>query len=442
MIPIVTPAEMRVIDASANEPIDVLIERAGWHVARRARAMLGGVYGRRVLALAGPGNNGADARAAARVLTAWGAHVTVLPPDVGSLGEADLVIDGAFGTGMNRPYEPPSNDADVPVLAIDTPSGVDGLTGAVNGAALAADHTVTFAALKPGLLVSPGANLVGEVEVVDIGLDTTGAAAWLVEEHDVATWLPLRLRDAHKWTRSVFVVGGSGGMYGAPLLASQAALRSGSGIVWCGLPGQLAPGIASEVVFRELPGNGWSAAALSDVERFGAVALGCGMDVDVATEVTAFIAECPVPVVVDGGAIRGLGQGVTLNPSVVLTPHDAEFEALAGSRPGQDRFAAARALAASTGATVLLKGPTTIVASPDGTCLAANAGDQRLATAGTGDVLAGIIASLLAAGLAPPRAAAAGAWLHGRAGQTQAAAGFVASDLMQGLRVVLADLWA
>ena len=173
MIPIVTPEEMAAIDAAAPEPVDVLIERAGSAVARMARQMLGGTYGRRVNVIAGKGNNGNDGRAAARILDAAGVRVRMFdaancPP---GLPDADLVIDAAYGTGFRGEWRAPRVGA-APVLAVDIPSGVNGLTGEASRGALPADRTVTFAALKPGLVLAAGRNLAGDVEVVDIGLDT------------------------------------------------------------------------------------------------------------------------------------------------------------------------------------------------------------------------------------------------------------------------------
>jgi NAD(P)H-hydrate epimerase len=152
------------------------------------------------------------------------------------------------------------------------------------------------------------------------------------------------------------------------------------------------------------------------------------------------IDETDMPLVLDGGALRLLGTYPALRSNIVLTPHDGEFTALTGERPGADRFAAARDLAQRTGATVLLKGPLTIVAAPNGRCLVANRGDQRLATPGTGDVLAGTVGAMLAGGLEPAEAAAVAAWLHGEAGRTQASVGMVASDLLSGLSQVMSGL--
>jgi len=442
MIPIVTPMEMREIDANAADSLDELIARAGWHIARRARALLGGVYGRKVVVIAGPGNNGADGRVAASLLQGWGVHVTVVAPDVGRIEACDLIIDGAFGTGMNRQYRSPAIPDSIPVLAIDTPSGVDGLTGELLGQPIRAHHTVTFAALKPGLLLAPGSQFAGEIEVVDIGLNTASANAWLFTEADASPLLPLRSHDDHKWKRSLYVVGGSAGMYGAPLLASRAALRAGCGIVWCALPGQKPPAMATEVVFQELEAASWHTAVVAQADRFGAIVVGCGLGLadEAQTSLWGLIEETRLPLVIDGDGLRLLGRRPTLRPNIVLTPHDGEFTSLAGEPPRADRFASARSLAAATGATVLLKGPTTIIARPDGHCLVSSAGDSRLATAGTGDVLAGVIGSYLAAGLTPQNAAALGAWIHGHAGLSQTSFGMVASDLVDGLATVAAKL--
>jgi ADP-dependent NAD(P)H-hydrate dehydratase / NAD(P)H-hydrate epimerase len=181
MIPIVTPAEMNEIDRAAPEPVETLIGRAGAATARVAMAMLGGGYGRRVVVLAGPGNNGADGRDAARHLAGRGVRVTV--HDLGALPDridgVDLVIDAALGTGARPGFEAPQVAPRIPVLAVDLPSGLDGLTGEAGDGVLPADRTVTFAALKPGLVLEPGRSLAGDVEVADIGLDTSTARAWV-----------------------------------------------------------------------------------------------------------------------------------------------------------------------------------------------------------------------------------------------------------------------
>ena len=200
MIPVVTPAEMAEIDAASPEAVDVLVGRAGAAVARAVLEELGGSYGRRVVVLAGPGSNGADGRVAAERLEQRGVRTVVVDaldaPE--RLPPADLVVDAAFGTGLRRPFEPPQTSS--PVLAVDLPSGLDGLTGVAMGAPMGAVRTVTFAALKPGLLLGEGPGLAGRVEVADIGLDVSGAGAFLVEDSDISGLVPMRRPDAHSGT--------------------------------------------------------------------------------------------------------------------------------------------------------------------------------------------------------------------------------------------------
>jgi len=309
---------------------------------------------------------------------------------------------------------------------------------------MAADRTVTFAAMKPGHLLADGPELAGEIEVVDIGLDVERAAAHLIEARDVAAWYPSRARQSHKWQSAVCVVGGSPGLEGAAALTARAALRTGAGYVRWSAPGGV-PSIAKplEVVGVDLPGDGWAEPVLADLHRFRAVTVGNGLGLDASSaDVRRLVAGAEVPVVVDADAITLLGRDAAdvARTTSVFTPHDAEFERLTGARPDDDRFAAVRAAAASLGAVVLLKGPTTLVARPDGAVLAAAAGDARLATLGTGDVLTGVIGALCALGLDPHRAAAAGAFLHGDAAALGWRRGLVASDLFELLPAALDHL--
>ena len=461
MLPIVTPDEMRAIDAAAPEPADVLIERAGWAVARTATRMLGGTYGRTVHVIVGHGNNGADGRVAARILSARGAAVQVYPvdelPEV--LGAADLVIDAAFGTGFHGTWRPP-DVGDSPVLAVDIPSGVDARTGAATeGGVLAADRTVTFAALKPGQLFPPGRDLVGEIEVADIGLDagfdarfeSGTASAHLLEADDVAAWLPWRSSNAHKWGAAVRVIAGSPTMQGAAALAAAGAQRAGAGIVHVSTPGVGDAGrLPLEAVLRPLPPAGWAGEALRSFDRFHALVLGPGLgrNDDTAASTRHVAVNSPLPVVIDGDGLFALawnadGAAALLRrreSPTVLTPHDGEYEMLTGTRPGLDRIAAARRLAADAQCVVLLKGPATVVAQADGQVLVVTAGDERLATAGTGDVLAGIIGAFMAMKIEPFEAAAMAAWVHGRAAMAGTAVGFVAGDLPALLPAVLVEL--
>lgn len=444
MIPVVTPEEMAAIDRAAPEPVEVLIGRAGGAVARAALRMLGGSYGRRVVVLAGKGNNGNDGREAARRLRARGVRVV----EVDALGfpetlpEADLVIDAAFGTGFRGEYVAPATSA--PVLAVDIPSGVDGCTGETSALVLAAERTVTFAALKPGLLLPPGAGLAGEVEVADIGLDVSSARTHVVDASDVARWYPHRSATAHKWEHAVWVVAGSPGMGGAAVLCTAGAQRVGAGYVRLSSPGGHNAAAPVEVVQTPLPSDEWSHPVLDSLDRFGALVLGNGLGTGESTthEVRRVVAGSTVPTVVDADGITALGAqaGAYLGPNVVVTPHDGEFARLAGSSPGADRIGSVRDLAARLGCIVLLKGRLTIVAEPGGGVLLSDAGDERLATAGTGDVLAGVIGGLCAAGLDPFRAAAAGAFIHGRAAVLGWRHGLVAGDLLDHLPRVLDGL--
>jgi ADP-dependent NAD(P)H-hydrate dehydratase / NAD(P)H-hydrate epimerase len=442
VIPILTPEEMRAVDAAAPEPLDVLVRRAGGAVARTAIDMLDGAYGRRVVVIAGPGNNGADGLDAARRLRARGVHVDLCDAKdvLEELPRCDLVIDAAYGTGFHGTWDPPDIGT-VPVLAVDIPSGVDGLTGRAEGHVLFADRTVTFAALKPGLLFSDGAAHAGEIEVVDIGLDVSSARAHLVTEDDLVDWLPTRPADAHKYHSAVWLVAGSPGMTGAAALAATGAQRAGAGYVRLSSPGTRAAGAPIEAVLTELPAERWASTVLGGLDRFKAVAVGPGLGRGSDDDVRRVARECTVPLVVDGDGLTALGRQVSgLADDVVLTPHDGEYARLMGHAPGDDRLDAGRDLASASRATVVLKGEAMVVASPSGEVLVAAEGDARLATAGSGDVLTGITVALLAQGLAPPRAAAAAAFLLGAAADLGWRRGLVAGDVAALVPVVLEKL--
>ena len=442
---------MREIDARAPEPPEVLIERAGAAVARAAVRMLGGTYGKRVNVIAGKGNNGADGRVAAARLRARGVAVRVFDePFPPVLPPSDLVIDAAYGTGFRGEWRAPDTHG-APVLAVDIPSGVNGLTGAAGAGVLLADRTITFAAVKPGLLFPPGSVLAGELEIVDIGLAVNTAHAFLVEATDVAEWLPPRTADSHKWRSATWVIAGSATMPGAARLACAAAQRAGAGMVRFSAPGQPPdPRTPTEVVTKLLPGNGWASEVLQGLDRFHSVVIGPGLGRSDSTTLSTrdVIARCPLPVIVDGDGLFALawsGEGAASvlrarTAPTVLTPHDGEYALLMGSRTGSDRIVAARRLAAQTGAIVLLKGAATVVADPHGTAYVVDSGDERLATAGTGDVLSGIIGAFLAQGVGALEAAAAGAWVHGTAGARGAARGLVAGDLPDLIPGVLSAL--
>jgi ADP-dependent NAD(P)H-hydrate dehydratase / NAD(P)H-hydrate epimerase len=457
--PVVTPERMRAIDAAAPVPVEVLVERAGAAVARVALHMLGGGYGRRVVVLAGPGNNGADGRVAAARLRERGVQVTVhdavaMPPHVSG---ADLVIDAAFGSGFRGEWRPPRVDG-APVLAVDVPTGLDGLTGEAGKRTGRADATVTFVAPRPGHLLGRGPELCGELHVVDIGLDATppddqppDERMYVVEAGDVAEWIPERARRSHKWSSAVRVVAGSAGMTGAAHLASAAAQRAGAGMVTVSSPG-IDDATPVEVVGRRIPPFDWAEAVLDDLYRYHALVVGPGLGREEYTvpSVVRTVTDALVPVVVDGDGLFALAWNDEGTPAflsarevpTVLTPHDGEYATLTGHRPGADRVAALRRLIGLTGATVLLKGPTTLVGGPGTPTWFVTNGDQRLATAGTGDVLAGVIGAMLGRGLPAIRAAVAGAWIHAEAANLAGREGLVAGDLLEQLPVVLTRLRA
>ncbi|MGI8793375.1 MAG: NAD(P)H-hydrate dehydratase, partial [Acidimicrobiales bacterium] len=393
-----------------------------------------------VVVLAGKGNNGADGRAAVSGLSRRGVRCVVVDAAdaPAELPACDLVIDAAYGTGFRGSFDAPEIDAPL-VLAVDIPSGVDGDTGAVGGSPLAADATVTFAALKPGLVIGDGRELAGVIDVADIGLAVDGASIHLVEDVDVALWLPKRSPSSHKWETAVRVVAGSDGMTGAASLTAAAAMRGGAGYVALGVPG--APSSLSagpvEAVTDALPAVGWADAVLANLGRFSALAVGPGLGRDEGTmaEVRRLVAAADLPVVIDADGLAAYDKidGAPFAQraaATVLTPHDGEFARLMGGPPGVDRIAACRELARRSGAVVLLKGSTTVVADPEGDVLLAASGSARLATAGTGDVLTGIVAAFLAGGLLPDLAAALAAHAHGSAASLGPSVGLVASDLV------------
>lgn len=455
MIPVVTAERMRAIDAAAADPLEELVRRAGEAVARVAVEVLGGTYGRTVNVIAGPGNNGADGRVAAERLTARNARVRVFDatdlPD--ELPPSELIIDAAYGSGFRADragsaWTSPAVGR-VPVLAVDVPSGLDGATGQAAEGTLPAAVTVTFVAVRPGHLLGRGPELVGELRLAPIaGLSAAGSTPpmGIVTAADVAEWVPPRGRTDHKWVSAVRVIAGSPPMRGAASLCAAAAHRAGAGLVALSVPGAEAHAPV-EVIERPLADGDWADEVLTDLHRFHALVVGPGLGRadDTRRSVARLVERSDLPVVVDGDGLAALpwnAEGrvdfLRSRPGpVVLTPHDGEFALLTGTRPGMDRVADAHRLVELTGAVVLLKGPTTIVAEPFGATYFVTNGDERLATAGTGDVLAGVIAALLARGAEPARAAAAGAWLHAAAAANGPRRGLVASDLLLELPGVL-----
>ena len=445
MLPVLTAEEMRAADAAALSTVshETLVGRAGTAAGLAALRLLGGAYGRRVTVIAGKGSNGADGRVAAALLARRGARVTVIAAAdaPAALPRCDLVIDAAYGTGFHGSYDGPAVPPGVPVLSVDIASGVDADTGAAPGAPFRATDTVTFAAYKPGLLQGAGFGCSGAVQVVDIGVALPASRAALIEDADVAANVPPRPRQSHKWSTALGIASGSVGMEGSAILSTSGAMAAGAGMIRLGNPGNPSAAWPTEAVRMHLDGPRWADAFLSATEKCRAVVIGPGLGTDATTqeEIRAVIARAPHPLVIDADAITALGDASAARELLaqrrdptVLTPHDGEFARVAGSAPGDDRLAAARQLASRIGAVVLLKGPLTAVAAPQEgypDVLLASAGVPALATAGTGDVLSGVIGAFLARGVPVHLAAALGAHVHGRAAARGRPEGLVAGDL-------------
>jgi len=446
---LLTPAEMALADAAAiaaGTPVAVLMERAGWAVAQAIRARFRPC---RVVVLCGPGNNGGDGYVAARLLACEGWPVAVAPwaaprgdaataaalwhvpmPSPADAARADLVIDAVFGAGLARDI-PPELSAILAtarrIVAVDVPSGLDGATGQPRGAVAPATLTVTFHRRKPGHLLLPGRVLCGETVLAEIGIPagTPAAPTW---RNPPALWtLPIPAAVDHKYTRGHVTILGGAAMTGAARLAAGAARRIGAGMLTIASPPEAAatyragdPGLIVDT--RDL------ATLLEDSRRTTWVC-GPGLGPDAARAALPILLPAGRRVVVDADAIAGPPEA--LRGATVLTPHAGEFARVFGP-PGEDRLAATRAAAARTGAVVLLKGADTIIAAPDGRAAINDNAPPWLATAGPGDVLAGIVAGLLSQGMAPFEAACAAAWLHGAAAH-RAGPHLVAEDLIPAL---------
>jgi len=423
---ILTPAEMGRADALANHEA-ALMEAAGRAVAR---AVMRKYTPCRTLVLLGPGNNGGDGKVAARYLAQAGWPVALAPittATAAQVAQADLVIDAVFGAGLSRDIAAPIADllrAAKRLVAIDVPSGVDGATGAVRGYAPQAELTVTFFRLKPGHLLYPGRGLCGEVLLRDIGLPV-----WVLESIKPQTWrngpwlwtLPARNTTGHKYSSGdVTVLCGT--MPGAARLACAAARRAGAGMVTLLADNMLIPPEAGLIV-RDDPLE-----TLIEDARRKVWVCGPGLGVtQAATKLAALIAAGKT-VLADADALTACaGAPEKLRGVAVITPHAGEFSRVFGPLGG-DKLADVRAAAQKTGAVTVLKGADTIIAAPDGRAVINDNAPPWLATGGTGDVLAGIIAALLAQGMAPFEAACAGVWLHGAAAQ-KIGPGLIAEDL-------------
>jgi hydroxyethylthiazole kinase-like uncharacterized protein yjeF len=494
MIELLTTSEMAEADrlaiASGLAAI-ALMEKSGRAVANAtSRAS----HGKRVVVVAGPGNNGGDGFVAARILAERGFSVRVAfagnrerlkgdaaiaavrwqgpledaSPD--SLGDCDIVVDALFGAGLDRPVEGPAramieamNGAGVPVIAVDLPSGINGTTGVVMGLAVKASQTVTFFRRKIGHLLLPGRLHCGGVEVADIGipsrvLDQVKPAAFANRPELWGCLFPRPSAAGHKYARGHTVVV-SGGLTttGAARLAARGALRAGAGLVTIASPRDaLGVNAASNlaVMVRPVDGKAELAEFLSDTRR-NAVVLGPGGGVGQAMrgQVVAALAS-QAAVVLDADALTSFADAPDLlfsgtpgrpGRDVVLTPHEGEFsrifKAIDDDLNVHAKLEKVRAAARKSGAVVLLKGADTVVAAPSGRASIADNAPPYLATAGSGDVLSGIIGGLLAQGMPAFEAASAGVWLHGEAA-AEFGPGLIAEDLSDALPAVYRRLFA
>lgn len=460
-------------------PTGALMRRAAAGLTAVCARMVPRVYGSRIVLLVGSGDNGGDAlyagaqlaRRGARVravaagtrlhpqgraaLTAAGGRVAAVAEGAAEIASAELVVDGLVGIGARGALREPhaklaqlASDSAAPVVAVDLPSGIDAATGEVPGAAIRAEVTVTFGTYKPGLLVDPGAEHTGVVELVDIGLDglLPPPAVTAPQARDIAAALPRSDAESNKYTRGVLgIAAGSAQFPGAAVLCVGGALRVGG----AGMVRYVGAAPVGAEVLRQWPETVVSESEPEGFEPHGppmradawVVGSGRGVEQHAATEWRTLLAsELPVVLDADGLTLLSRHPQWVRNraAATVVTPHAGELaRLLPGVERGEieaRRLAHAQQAAHELGCTVLLKGSTTVIAEPEQPALVNPTGTPLLATAGSGDVLSGMIGSLLAAGLAARTAAMCGAYLHGLAARlAHAGAPIAASDLFDGL---------
>jgi len=435
---LLTPEEMGRADALAGN-VEVLMDAAGRAVAR---AILQRYRPCSVLVLAGPGNNGGDGIVAARYLALEGWPVRVLGLAVASIADvqrAELVIDALFGAGLKRDVAGKAEEllrAARRIVAVDVPSGLDGGTGQVQGYAPQAELTVTFFHKKPGHVLYPGRALCGEILLRQIGMPK-----WVLDEIKPQAWentpalftLPRRTAEGHKYTAGDVTVL-SGSLPGAARLACAAARRAGAGMV------TLIAETATVLPEAGLILRTDSLETLLQDKRRHTWVVGPGLGIAAAGEALArLLAVGGKTILADADALTACtGAPEKLRGVTVITPHSGEFTRVFGE-VGADKLAATRRAAALCGAVVVLKGADTVIAAPDGRAAINTNAPPYLATGGTGDVLAGLTAALLAQGMAPFEAACAGVWVHGEAAN-KAGPGLLAEDLPERIPGVMAAL--
>jgi hydroxyethylthiazole kinase-like uncharacterized protein yjeF len=433
--PIYLTADIRRIEQAAGKL--PLMDRAGAAAADLAAKL---VSGKDVLVLAGPGSNGGDARIAADLLKQKFFRVTIVEKDVPEQKDWGLVIDGLFGIGLARPIEGDyaklveyANRQSCPVLALDVPSGIQSDTGRALGPAVRASHTITFIALKPGLLTLDGPDHAGEISVANLGLDSNellAPSAWIAGPHLFEGALKQRPGNFHKgMAGSLAVLGGAAGMTGAALLAGRAALRLGAGRVYVGLLEENAPAVdllAPELMLRH-PDD----ALGLDLDAL-VIGPGLGQGERAETLIGAALAS-DIPCVLDADALNLLSQSEILRKAcarrsaeTLITPHPAEAARLLGcpvATVQEDRVRAARMLAENLNAHTVLKGNGSVLVARDGHWFINTSGNPGMASAGTGDVLAGMLGALLAQRYSGETALVLGTHLHGAAADALVAAG-------------------
>ncbi|WP_298208885.1 NAD(P)H-hydrate dehydratase [Ferrimicrobium sp.] len=448
MDPVVSVAEVAKFDRelARQGATTAVIDRVGYALAQAAISLLGGTYGRRVLVIVGPGNNGNDGRSMGRHLNRLGVSTSVVEPDAMPLfatdPHPDLIVDAILGTGLSRPFDPPKLPDGVPVLSVDIPSGIAGDTGDLVGEAIRADYTAVIGSLKFGHFFGPGRERSGRLLRILPELHPADSQCHLVTARDLGAVMPKVPSQSHKWSSGVMVVGGSAGMRGSAGFGAGGAMAVGAGMVHLVTRAESTEIIdhPSEVVVDRLESY-FAEPVVVASRRFRSIVLGPGLggSLQIGNFVRRLLVDADCSIVLDADGLTCFRDASNLartlarrRASTVLTPHHGEFERVFGPIEGSS-VVACRQAAIDTGAVVLLKGSPTIVADPSGAVALSAVGTAKLASAGTGDVLAGVIAGLLAQGMSAYEAAWAGAYLHGAAGSSVVTGKVTATSLVEAI---------